>query len=591
MKFFAILSAFCLCLNVGYAQTENNPPTIDATKVSSQLDEGGSVDIDLNDIVKDPDGHSLTFTINAQPSNGLVVLSENGQVTYTHNGNQVDKDSFSFSASDGNGGSVNVTYQLSINLVNDAPVLTTTPITVLEGSKSTIVLIATDEESDQLEFEISSFPVNGTISINSSKELTYTHDGSESSTDIFSIQVKESQLNGLVGNTETFNVTVEAINDAPVASDLELQVQEGQSISSTISATDAEATEIRYSISSNPLNGTASFDSNQLLYVHNGSNSLSDEFLFEVSDGTLSNEYKVTVVIDPVNDPPVGVSDLYFVNGTSTLTIPASTGVLVNDSDEENDDLTVQLEQGPTLGTLNLNTDGSFDFTANNDGFETDNFTYSISDSFGNTSEPVTVSIEGSEMQPLADSYLLSENATLSVSATEGLLVNDIEPNGLPLLAELVTSPKYGQLDLASDGSFTYEHDGSEYRADQFSYKIKNTSDTESKPVFVYLTIENVNDAPVANITSIALNENSSLAFYPNFTDLDNSVDQLEFQLYSTIDGVASDQINTDAGVLTINSEGKINYSHNGSENYQDTFYYSVFDGSLVQILPNYPLR
>ena len=50
-------------------------------------------------------------------------------------------------------------------------------------------------------------------------------------------------------------------------------------------------------------------------------------------------------------------------------------GVLFNDTDAENDPLTAVLDIGPSNGSLTLNSDGSFVYTANTDYTGTDSFT------------------------------------------------------------------------------------------------------------------------------------------------------------------------------------------------------------------------
>ena len=50
-----------------------------------------------------------------------------------------------------------------------------------------------------------------------------------------------------------------------------------------------------------------------------------------------------------------------------------------------------------------------------------------------------------------------------------GVVTNDIDPNGLALTATVVTNPNYGTLTLNTDGSFSYVHDGSENRDDVFN--------------------------------------------------------------------------------------------------------------------------
>ncbi|MGN7808617.1 Ig-like domain-containing protein, partial [Flavobacterium sp. 22659] len=96
------------------------------------------------------------------------------------------------------------------------------------------------------------------------------------------------------------------------------------------------------------------------------------------------------------------------------------------------------------------------------------------------------------------DEYTVDEGATLNVPAAKGVLSNDTDVEGDALTAILVTGPSHGTLTLNADGSFTYVHDGSETTTDSFTYKA-NDGNLDSNTVTVKITVNPVNDAPVAN--------------------------------------------------------------------------------------------
>jgi hypothetical protein len=107
------------------------------------------------------------------------------------------------------------------------------------------------------------------------------------------------------------------------------------------------------------------------------------------------NELDTPVVDDTtvtvVNDPPVANNDSYTIaKGKDTLTVPASRGVLANDTDPEGDTLKVSLERAPGVGTLKLRGDGSFVYkmpkrTYEGNEFNGVAFVYEVSDGAGNT--------------------------------------------------------------------------------------------------------------------------------------------------------------------------------------------------------------
>lgn len=114
-------------------------------------------------------------------------------------------------------------------------------------------------------------------------------------------------------------------------------------------------------------------------------------FQFKVNDGIAdSSNALVTVNVTHVNHPPVAVNDTAtFVLGTAHV----SFNVLNNDSDPDNDPLTVQSFTLPARGTLTQTTNGLFNYQPN-PGFTNgqDQFNYTINDGHGGTaSAQVTI--------------------------------------------------------------------------------------------------------------------------------------------------------------------------------------------------------
>ncbi|MEZ8642401.1 Ig-like domain-containing protein, partial [Vibrio splendidus] len=97
----------------------NNSPVGDTVSFSTNEDTPVSGTLSASD----EDGDSLSFTKATDPSNGSVVVDENGDWTYTPNENYNGDDSFTVVVSDGQGGTDTLTVNVGVNPVNDAPTL------------------------------------------------------------------------------------------------------------------------------------------------------------------------------------------------------------------------------------------------------------------------------------------------------------------------------------------------------------------------------------------------------------------------------------------------------------------------------------
>jgi VCBS repeat-containing protein len=78
----------------------------------------------------DIDGGPPTYVVTSGPTNGSVVMAPNGSYTYTPNANYVGPDSFTFTVSDGNGGTDTGTVSFTVTPVNDPPVCTAAAPTI-----------------------------------------------------------------------------------------------------------------------------------------------------------------------------------------------------------------------------------------------------------------------------------------------------------------------------------------------------------------------------------------------------------------------------------------------------------------------------
>ena len=276
-----------------------------------------------------------------------------------------------------------------------------------------------------------------------------------------------------------------------------------------------------------------------------------------------------------MNDAPVAVADSYATNEDTVLTVPA-TGVLANDSDVDGDPLASILVSGPAHGGLTLNANGSFTYTPNANYNGADSFTYKANDGLADSNvATVNITVNSVADAPVAvgDSYAVNEDAVLTVPAT-GVLANDSDGDGDPLTSILVSGPAHGVLTLNPNGSFTYTPNANYFGADSFTYKA-NDGLLDSGNATVSITVNPVNDAPVAVADSYATDFNTALivtasGVLGNDTDIDG--DPLHVSAVTT--GPAH-------GSLTLNANGSFTYTPDNGYVGADSFSYKANDGTM----------
>ena len=112
--------------------------------------------------------------------------------------------------------------------------------------------------------------------------------------------------------------------------------------------------------------------------------------------------------------------------------------------------------------------------------------------------------------------YSVDEDGSLTVSASDGVLANDTDPEEDPLTAIKVTDPTNGTLTLnSSDGSFTYTPKAGFSGTDSFTYKA-NDGTNDSNVATVSITVNPETTAPT--VTSVTPTKTTGVSRTPNIT-------------------------------------------------------------------------
>mgnify|MGYP001156869571 FL=1 len=418
-----------LLVDIGWsynaANAPNSPPSLSVIGNRS-LSEDGSLNVALS--ATDADADSLTYSLGANSaalgaSISGTTLSINPTADFNGSGTLV------VNVTDGED-TDSETITVTVTPVNDTPVLASIGNqTVNEESSTSITLSASDVDGDSLTYQLDSATaalgasVSGnTLSINPTTDFT----GSGS--------VTVSVSDGSLSDSETFTVTVNNINDAPVLSAVsDLTIPEDTSTTITLTATDIDGDSLTFSaVSADTGVATVAVSGSTLTVTAATANSATTTITVTVSDGTLSADTSFSVELtDPSAVPPITMT-LGGVSINDGATYEAPLGALTVTPAGGTGNYTISAffngEDGSELisnGSLLMPDSGAFAGV----------YTLDVSDGSGNTAtfyveRPLRLTASVDPLLQSTDSALLyiegtSAAATISLSATGGISFTD----------------------------------------------------------------------------------------------------------------------------------------------------------------------
>ncbi len=193
-------------VTVSVAAVNDSPSAQDDNAVT---DEGFPVTIPvlLND--SDPDDDAISIQSVTQAENG-AVSNDGTDVTYTPNPGFSGVDIFSYTISDGKGGTDTATVFVAIAAVNDPPVAQDDSATTERDTPVTITVLRNDSDPDGDAISIQSVtsPSNGTAT-STGLDIAYSPNEGFTGTDTFTYTVSDGR-----GNSDTATVTVGVSGEA-----------------------------------------------------------------------------------------------------------------------------------------------------------------------------------------------------------------------------------------------------------------------------------------------------------------------------------------------------------------------------------------
>ena len=274
----------------------NDPPTASDGSLATNEDTPASGQV----VATDVDGNPLTYSIVAAPAHGTVNLNPvTAAFTYTPAANYNGPDSFTFRASDGTAESNVATISLTVNPVNDAPTASDGSLATNEDTPASGQVVATDVDGNPLTYSIVAAPAHGTVNLNPvTAAFTYTPAANYNGPDSFTFRASDGAANS---NVATISITVQAVNDAPTASDGSLTTAEDTPAGGQLVATDVDGNPLTFSLVAGPEHGTVSLtpSTGAFTYTPAANYNGPDSFTFRAHDGTAdSNVAAVSITAD-----------------------------------------------------------------------------------------------------------------------------------------------------------------------------------------------------------------------------------------------------------------------------------------------------
>jgi hypothetical protein len=374
-------------------------------------------------------------------------------------------------------------FTVTVNEVNTPPVASGQTVTSDEDTPTEITLIGSDADlpANTLTYLVLSGPSHGTLE-GTPPNLTYKPAQDYHGSDSFTFRVNDGQADSAEA---TVTITVNPINDPPVATGQGVTTDEDTPLAVTLTGSDVEADALTVTVVSGPSHGTLEATAPNLTYKPAKDYHGPDSFTFNANDGQAdSAPATVDITVKPVNDPPVANARSVTTDEDTTLSIP------LTGSDVDGDLLTFAVVNGPSHGTLE-GTPPNLTYKPAQDYHGPDSFTFKANDGQADSAEgTVTITVSPVNDPPVANaqSVTTDEDTPLPITLTG----SDVD--GDALIFSVATAPSHGTLEGAPP-NLTYNPAQDYHGPDSFTFKA-NDGQANSAPAAVNITVERKGNRP-----------------------------------------------------------------------------------------------
>lgn len=425
----------------------------------------GNVALNDNDV----DGDNLIFNNLSNPANGSFTFNADGTFLFTPTPNWNGTTTFDYQVCDLGGLCDIATATILISPTNDPPVANNDNFNTLEDTpvNGTVSSNDSDLDGDVLTYSPLTNPANGTLRFNNDGTFIFTPTPNWNGTTSF--EYRACDPSGLCDNA-VVTIVVTPVNDPPVANPDVFRGAEDFPINETVRPNDIDpdGDNLTYTQLTNPANGTLVFNTDgTFTFIPNQNWNGTSTFEYQVCDPfNLCDTTTVSIIIYPVNDPPIANPDFF----TTFEDTPLNGSVVLNDSDPDGDVLTFTRLTTPANGTLIFNANGTFTFTPNLNWNGNTTFNYLVCDPFGlcdTTSVSITITPVNDPPIANPDRFRVLKDSTIQ----ETVINNDSDPENDFLTYRIITNPVNGNVIFNPNGSFIYTPDTGYTGIDTFIYE------------------------------------------------------------------------------------------------------------------------
>ena len=537
----------------------NDPPAAADDNAITDEDTPVSIDVLAND--RDVDGDALSISSASVVTGGGSVVVTAGLLEFTPATNSADPVTLTYTVSDGalsDTGRVSV----SITAVNDAPIANNDSATTDEDTLAVIDVLANDSDvdGDALSISNASVVAGGGSVVVTAGLLEFT----PASNSVDPVTLSYTVSDGVLNNTGSVSISITAVNDAPVASDDSVTVDEDTVVVIDVLANDSDVDGDALSVdSASVVRGDGSVVVNGgLLEFTPASNSTDPVTLsYTVSDGALSDAGSVLVTINPVNDAPQAEAD----SAATDEDTPILIDVLANDSDAEGDALDligVNVESGGGSARIS---GGLVEFSPAANSTQTASLRYEVSDGAASSSATIEVTVNPINDAPVANADTASTEEDTPVRID--VLANDSDVDGdlLNLLSATVVSGEGSAVVESGEVLFTPAANSSE--SVLLEYDI---GDGQANAIgTVHINIIPINDTPAAVDDRATTDEDTPISIDVLANDSDVDGDALTLLGAAVISGGGSASI----------EDGLVRFTPAADSTAPVTLAYTVSDG------------